>query len=45
MFCHAEAESAIGDGFIGFIYTAQLQNMQGMTKQMEKTVFLQCVQV
>lgn len=42
VFCHAEGGSAIYDWFNVFIYTIQLQNvlelMQGITKQLEKTV-------
>lgn len=42
VFCHAEGGSAIYDWFNVFIYIIQLQNvlelMQGITKQLEKTV-------
>lgn len=47
MFCHAEGESAVCEWFSVCIYTTQLQNVlelrQGITKQMEKALFPQCV--
>lgn len=47
LFCHAQGGSAIYEWFNVFIYTMQPQNvlelMQGITKQMGKTLFLQCV--